>query len=97
MKYSIVIPVYKNEKSISRLLSTLELINKKLNSQLEVVFVVDGSPDNSFEILSRSLKNINYPVQLLAHSRNFGSFAAIRTGLKVAQGKYCGIMADDLQ
>ncbi len=38
-----------------------------------------------------------YPAQLLAHSRNFGSFAAVRSGLAAARGDLFGVMAADLQ
>ena len=97
MKYSVVIPVYKNEGSISRLLEVLSKMNKILDKQLEVVFVVDGSPDRSYELLKQLVANLNYPVQLLGHSRNFGSFSAIRSGLRAARGIYFGVMAADLQ
>ncbi|HAT7826952.1 TPA: glycosyltransferase [Legionella pneumophila] len=97
MKYSVIIPVYKNEASIKRLLETLTNINNNLNGQLEVVFVVDGSPDLSFELIRDAMPKLNFQTQLLAHSRNFGSFPAIRTDLKVAQGKYFAVMAADLQ
>ena len=97
MKYSVVIPVYKNEASIARLLEVLTELNRNLNEQLEAVFVVDGSPDQSYRLLHEALYSLNFPAKLLAHSRNFGSFSAIRTGLKVAQGEYFGVMAADLQ
>lgn len=97
VKYSIVVPVYRNEESIGRLLSTLSDIATKFQGALEVVFVVDGSPDNSFLLLQQALPNLEFPAQLLAHSRNFGSFPAIRTGLAAARGEYFGVMAADLQ
>lgn len=97
MKYSIVIPVYKNEASIPRLLQVLSNIDKDLEGQLEAVFVVDGSPDQSYALLRDNLSKMRFPAQLIAHSRNFGSFAAIRSGLKMARGEYFGVMAADLQ
>jgi glycosyltransferase involved in cell wall biosynthesis len=97
MKYSVVIPVYKNEDSIDRLIEALIAMDESLNHDMEVVFVVDGSPDKSFELLKKALGQINFSAQLLAHSRNFGSFAAIRTGLLAARGDYFGVMAADLQ
>lgn len=97
MRYSIVIPVYKNEESIPRLLDALNNMYINLNKELEVIFVVDGSPDRSYELLKQLTENINYPVQLFAHSRNFGSFYAIRTGLSAAQGQFFSVMAADLQ
>ena len=97
LTYSIVIPVYKNEESISRLVAVLTQMSIDLDHQMEVVFVVDGSPDKSFELLKSHMAQMPLPVQLIAHSRNFGSFPAIRTGLAAAKGKYFGVMAADLQ
>lgn len=97
MKYSVIIPVYKNEATISRLLPALAAMNLELDGAMEVVFVVDGSPDQSYALLQGALDTLAFPAQLLAHSRNFGSFAAIRTGLIAARGEYFGVMAADLQ
>jgi polyisoprenyl-phosphate glycosyltransferase len=97
LEYSIIVPVYKNEENIPRLLDALVDMFIKLDNKLEVVFVIDGSPDRSFEILKNKLNDLPMPVQLLAHSRNFGSFPAIRTGLISARGKFFGVMAADLQ
>lgn len=72
-------------------------MNRQLNGELEAVFVVDGSPDKSFEILRSALDSLDFSAQLLVHSRNFGSFPAIRTGLAAASGDYIGVMAADLQ
>ena len=97
MKYSVVIPVYKNEASIPRLLVALEKLNSDLAGQLEAVFVVDGSPDGSYQTLKSGMDRLDLSIQLLAHSRNFGSFAAIRSGLAAARGQYLAVMAADLQ
>lgn len=97
MRYSVIVPVYKNESSIGRLVDALSELNHFLEHNLEVVFVVDGSPDKSFEIIKSKVNEVTFKVQLLAHSRNFGSFAAIRTGLIAATGEYFGVMAADLQ
>lgn len=97
MMFSIIVPVYKNELSLPDLLSALKEMAREMQGQVEVVFVVDGSPDRSFELLRAALPGLSFPAQLLAHSRNFGSFAAIRTGLSAARGKYFGVMAADLQ
>jgi len=97
MKYSIVIPVYRNEESIPRLLDALTDISRSLDEQAEVVFVVDGSPDGSYALLNQAIDSLDFPAQLLAHSRNFGSYPAIRSGLQVARGQFLGVMAADLQ
>ncbi len=93
---SIVIPVYKNEENIPYLLAALEKLNSCID-KLEVVFVVDGSPDNSAQLLKNSLSSCGFFSQLLLLSRNFGSFAAIRVGLEAAKGECFAVMAADLQ
>jgi glycosyltransferase involved in cell wall biosynthesis len=95
--YSIVIPVYRNEESIPPLLQQLEQINKTLEKSMEAVFVVDGSPDKSLEKLEKLLPLQNFRSRLITLSRNFGSFAAIKTGFNHAEGRFIGIMAADLQ
>ncbi|MFO1347851.1 MAG: glycosyltransferase family 2 protein [Pseudomonadales bacterium] len=95
--YSLIIPVYKNEESLPDLLAVLADMNEKLSGKLEVVIVVDGSPDNSYSILRQQLPEMPFVSQLLLHSRNYGSFAAIRAGMQVASGSYFAVMAADLQ
>ncbi len=97
IEFSLIIPVYKNEESIPRLLSVLLELHSSLQNRLEVVFVIDGSPDLSFAILKKELESLAMPAQLIAHSRNFGSFPAIRTGLASARGNFFAVMAADLQ
>jgi glycosyltransferase involved in cell wall biosynthesis len=97
MKYSVVVPVYKNAESIPRLIAALIGMSRELGGEMEAVFVVDGSPDQSFALLREQIGKLAFPAQLLAHSRNFGSFPAIRTGLRAARGRYFGVMAADLQ
>ncbi len=96
-KFSLVIPVYKNQESIPSLLKVIEHMSTELDRELEVVFVVDGSPDDSFNILRAKLDSLNFPAKLISHSRNFGSFAAVRTGLAHCTGEYSCVMAADLQ
>lgn len=95
--FSLIIPVHKNSQSIPDLLKITESLNKKLNNNLEVVFVIDGNPENEFEILKALLPNLSFKSQLILHSKTFGSFPAIKTGLEQARGKYFATMAADLQ
>ena len=78
--YSLIVPIFKNEASIPELLQVLHQINRDLADRLEVVLVVDGSPDRSAEVLMDSLPKCEFPSRLILLSRNFGSFAAIRAG-----------------
>jgi glycosyltransferase involved in cell wall biosynthesis len=93
---SLVIPVYRNEANLDRLLAELVTLTGSL-PDLEVVFVVDGSPDRCLQILRERLPALPLRTQLLSLSRNFGSFAAIAAGLERARGANMAVMAADLQ
>ncbi len=94
---TLIVPVYKNEESIDDLLKTVEHISSKLSDDIEAVFIVDGSPDRSHEKLKEKLPEYEFGYQLVLLSRNFGSFSAIRVGLKIGTGDCFAIMAADLQ
>jgi glycosyltransferase involved in cell wall biosynthesis len=94
---SIVVPVYKNEENVPRLLRELAPLADRLDEDLEVVFVVDGSPDASARLLHESLPAWPVRSQLIELSRNFGSFSAIAAGLQAARGDRMGVLAADLQ
>ncbi|HVJ27952.1 MAG TPA: glycosyltransferase family 2 protein [Vicinamibacterales bacterium] len=94
---SLVVPVYRNAENIADLAAALEDVDTALADPLEVVFVVDGSPDNSGQLLLDLAPKTPYSCKVVFHSRNFGSFAAIRTGMEVASGDYVAVMAADLQ
>lgn len=96
VQYSIVVPIYRNADGITALLEALDSLNLH-TGQFEVVFVVDGSPDDSFDRLKSGLNGCSFEWQLVELSRNFGSFTAIRQGLGCAQGRYFAVMAADLQ
>jgi glycosyltransferase involved in cell wall biosynthesis len=97
-RYSIVVPVYLNEATLAALVERLEGLADELDVPLEVVFVVDGSPDGSLVLLRRLLaEERRFSSQLISLSRNFGSFSAVRTGLAAAEGEFIAMMAADLQ
>ena len=94
---ALIVPIYRNEENIPQLLERFAQINRQVSGGIEVVCVVDGSPDRSYEFLQTGLSTAPYPSRLLLLSRNFGSFAAIREGLKAADSRYFAVMAADLQ
>ena len=96
-RYSLVIPVFKNEPAIPDLLAALTNLDRVLGSALEVVLVVDGSPDRSLAVLIDALPATGLQAKVLDMARNFGAFAAIRAGLIEARGPYFAVMAADLQ
>jgi len=95
--YSVVIPVYRNEDSLIDLIAALGDMNRTLDGALEAVFVIDGSPDQSYTKLRSALPAAPFASQLVLLSRNFGSFAAIRCGLQAARGQNFAVLAADLQ
>ncbi|WP_044421404.1 glycosyltransferase family 2 protein [Pseudomonas syringae group genomosp. 3] len=94
---TLVIPVYRNESNLPDLLVAVTALDKQLGHELEVVFVVDGSPDRCYEILREQLPSQSFKSKLILLSRNFGSFMAIRTGLQYGTGERFAVMAADLQ
>jgi glycosyltransferase involved in cell wall biosynthesis len=97
IRYSVVVPVYKNAATLPAVVDRLADIASRLDAPLEAVFVVDGSPDDSLAILRELLPSAPIPSQLVALSRNFGSFPAIGQGLERARGEFVAVMAADLQ
>lgn len=97
MKLSIIIPVYYNEKN---LIPLYEDVQKKVLSKLdcgyELVFVNDGSKDNSLQVL-KELAAQNQNIRVVSLSRNFGSHAAILCGLTHSTGDCAVVKAADLQ
>jgi len=94
---SVVVPVYRNEPTLPELLRQISELYERVSQPFEVVFVVDGSPDNSYALLKLHLVEMPFPSQLISLSRNFGSFAAIRAGMVHAKGEFVAVLAADLQ
>src|SRR5688572_4899218 len=94
---SVIIPVYKNEANIPRLLQELARIAHQPPTPVEVVLVVDGSPDHSLDLLRQQLPGQPFSSVLVSLSRNFGAFNAARCGLEAASGEYMVLLAADLQ
>jgi glycosyltransferase involved in cell wall biosynthesis len=94
---SLVIPVYRNEQNVDRLVQELERIAAACPLPIEAVFVVDGSPDRSLPMLRERLAGASFTSVLVSLSRNFGAFNAVRCGLEMASGDYIAAFAADLQ
>ncbi|WP_132925478.1 glycosyltransferase family 2 protein [Sodalis ligni] len=94
---TLVIPVYRNQHNLPDLLAAVAGLNNQLEKALEVVFVVDGSPDRCYELLHQQLPLQPFRSRLLLLSKNFGAFMAIRAGLQYGKGDRFAVMAADLQ
>jgi dolichol-phosphate mannosyltransferase len=97
-KISIVIPVYREAKNLSALYARIELVISKLNQYTwEYIFVNDGSPDDSYEVLA-ALAGSASNVKVLDLSRNFGKEIALTAGAYEAEDADAVICIDaDLQ
>jgi len=96
--FSIVVPVYFNELNLPETVPELLQLESKLeNYKLELVFVDDGSGDNSLSILLDYQKKYPDKVKVVKLTRNFGSMAAVQAGFTVATGDCIGMISADLQ
>jgi len=98
-KVSVVIPVYYNEDSLQLLFERLKDVENKLfdkGVELELIFVDDGSKDDSLRELLK-IKKERTATKVIKLTRNFGEMSASRTGIKFATGDCMSILAADLQ
>lgn len=96
MKLSFVIPVFRNEGSITPTYEKITGLMHKLVLDYEFVFVNDGSDDNSMQELT-ALHEQDSKVKVLSFSRNFGQVPAIIAGMKEVTGAAAVSMSADLQ
>ena len=92
---SIVIPVYNEASSLIELYEEIK-VNVSSFSLWEILFIDDGSTDDSGEII-RSLHEKDKRIKLIQFHRNYGKSAALSEGFNMATGKYILTMDADLQ
>ncbi len=97
-KISIVVPCYNEEKALPLFYEELNKNLKKFPNEIdfEIIFVNDGSNDNTFKVI-KDLLSRDTRIKYISFSRNFGKEAAIYAGLKKASGNYVTLMDADLQ
>src|SRR5208337_3415737 len=95
--FSLIVPIFRSAENIADLILAISALVPKIPGKCEVVFVDDGSPDTSGQLLLEAQSHIPCSTKIVFHSRNFGAFTAIRTGLEFASGQYFAAMAADLQ
>jgi dolichol-phosphate mannosyltransferase len=93
---SVVIPVYKSAESLEELAQRLATALSAVTADFEVILVNDGSPDNSWDIISKLAKSDDRFIGVRL-SRNFGQHAAIIAGLDKCIGEWIVVMDCDLQ
>jgi len=94
--YSVVVPVFNEEGNISLLYKELVTVLKSLNLPFEIIFVDDGSTDNSLQEIKRlALKDV--AVKYISFKKNFGQSAALKSGFHHCGHSVTITMDADLQ
>ncbi len=96
MDLSVVVPLYNEEESIGELFAWIRRVMAPLNNEYEVLFVDDGSSDNSWEVVTQMAKK-HKEVKGLRFRRNYGKSAALHVGFEAASGDVVITMDADLQ
>jgi putative glycosyltransferase len=97
MKLSIVTTLYKSERFLEQFITETQNAISLINiTDYEIIFVNDGSPDNSLQYLLNKKKEIN-EIKIVDLSRNFGHHYAIQAGLFQASGDYIFTIDNDLE
>lgn len=100
MLVSIIVPCYNEEAALPYFLKEIKKTEAEMTAafgcRFELLFINDGSRDNTLSVLREFAKS-DPTVRYLSFSRNFGKEAAMYAGLKHAKGEYVAIMDADLQ
>lgn len=93
---SVVLPSYNEEQNISNTVSVLSGLLEGAGIDYELVFISDGSRDNTYQEIQKAAKE-NPRIKGAEFSRNFGKEASIFAGLQIALGDAVVVMDCDLQ
>lgn len=96
MNISVVIPLYNEEESLPELYEWIERVMKSNNFSFEVIFINDGSRDNSWKVIEELAQKSPH-VKGIKFRRNYGKSPALYCGFKEAQGDVVITMDADLQ
>lgn len=96
MTVSVVIPIYNEEENVQELHSSLREVLETIGSEYEIIFVDDGSTDNTLTLL-QEIQSRDSSVIVLSLRRNFGQTAAFAAGFDYARGDVIVTMDGDLQ
>jgi Glycosyltransferases involved in cell wall biogenesis len=96
MDVSIVIPLLNESESLPELTAWIQRVVEKEHLSYEIVFVDDGSSDNSWKVI-RDLSKENANIKALRFRRNYGKSSALNEGFKIVSGDVVITMDADLQ
>lgn len=97
MKLSLVVPCYNEEGNVKLFAETIEETFKDKIKDYEIIFINDGSKDNTMKVLKELLEESKQNIKVINFSRNFGKEAGMYAGLKETKGDYVTIIDADLQ
>lgn len=93
---SLVVPVHNEQANLEPLWQEIEALLEGLDEEAEVIFVNDGSTDDSSAVLDE-LRAADERIRVFDHDRNHGLTAALDCGFRNARGAVLGMMDADLQ
>jgi glycosyltransferase involved in cell wall biosynthesis len=93
---SIVIPFYNEVENLQRLYQCLRSVLDNLNLTFQILFIDDGSTDNSVKVLTRSI-GTDHAVEIIHFRKNCGKSEALAAGFEKALGHYVITMDADMQ
>jgi polyisoprenyl-phosphate glycosyltransferase len=94
--YSIIVPVLNEQEVLKEFYKRLNTVMLSLKDSYEIIFVNDGSVDNSLDIM-REFQKKNQRIRIIDFSRNFGHQIAITAGMDYTQGEAVVVIDSDLQ
>ncbi|MBC5625937.1 glycosyltransferase family 2 protein [Clostridium sp. NSJ-49] len=97
MVISIVVPCFNEENNLDIFYNTIKKTMINFWDNIELIFINDGSSDNTFYKLEQIYNEDKKHVKVINFSRNFGKEAALLAGLKKSVGDYVSIIDADLQ
>ncbi len=95
-KYSVVVPCFRSEKSISELLNRIVRHFEEIDGSFEVICVNDSSPDNVGKVIL-DFHRADPRIKLINLFRNYGQHHALLVGFQYSRGDYVITIDDDLQ
>ncbi|HZJ24845.1 MAG TPA: glycosyltransferase family 2 protein [Anaerolineales bacterium] len=94
---SMIIPVYNEAQNLPLLYASIKQVMQPIKQKWEVIFVDDGSTDESLDVLQSFVKKDPWHIRAVVFRRNFGQTAAIAAGIDHAQGETIVLLDADLQ
>lgn len=97
MDVSVVVPLYNERESIPELTAWIKRVLEENQFNYEIIFVDDGSNDDSWQIVEEQYNKYPNRVKALKFQRNYGKAAALYKGFELVKGKVVVTMDADLQ